>query len=421
VSFSTNQLPDAFQVKASVASFTSVTNNSVGFAVASALDRVLRNSTGDMSSVLGSFQQLTQSNFNKIYSGISGESYDHFRESSFNTMERYSGVMHSRMNQLRAAFHGMSILETIDRTQIGQDTMLAQYGSVPGALDLLDNGSKGQLPQRYGMWLSTFGQATAQKGDGGYSAFNYRTTGTPFGFDFALGNNLIAGLAAGQTSSRIIGEQAMGGTKGVFSTIYGTYFTRNAHVEGVVSYGRNQYKNTRVMNLGEEKRVAASRHDDQLLAGALEARYGFDFDDLKLEPFGSLHYGRLTEDSFRETGAGSLNLIVRTRQTESLTSQLGFRVVRLFSLDSGKLIPEFTAAWKHDFTANERPLSAVFAGAPDATFKLNGKETGKEGLQLGGALTFIGEKNFSASAGINAELGKNRQGVSGLAQFQYKW
>jgi outer membrane autotransporter protein len=315
----------------------------------------------------------------------------------------------------------MSILECIDRSQIAQDALLAQYGSVTGALDLLDNRDAGQLPPRYGMWLSAFDQAAGQKGGNGYSSFNYRTTGVPFGFDFALSDNLIPGPAFGQSFSNIIRDQATGGTEGTFSTMYGTYFTQNAHVEAVLSYGRNQYINKRVMNLGEDKRVATSRHNGEIFSAALETRYGFNFDDLKIEPFSSVHYGRLIEDGFRETGAGSLNLIVKKRKTESLVSQLGFRIVRLVSLDSGKLIPEFTAAWTHDFTASGQPLSAAFAGAPDASFKLNGKEAGQEGFQFGGALTFIGEKNFSATAGFNTELGKNRQAVSGLLQFQYKW
>jgi uncharacterized protein YhjY with autotransporter beta-barrel domain len=421
VSFSTNQLPAAFQVEASVASFTSVTNNSVGFAVASALDTILPNATGDMSRALGSLQQLTQSDFNKIYAGISGESYDHFRASTFSAMRRYSGVMHSRMNQMRAAFRGMTILEGADRTQMSQDALLTQYGPVSGVLDLLDNSSAGQLLPRYGMWLSTFGQAGGQKTSDGYSGFNYLTTGVPFGFDFPLSNNLIAGFAAGQSVSDIIRDQAVGRTEGTFSAMYATYFTRNAHVEAVLSRGWNLYENRRVMDLGNETRLAASRHGGDAYSAALEGRYRFDFDALTLEPFSSLHYSRLVEDAFLETGAGSLNLIVNKRETESLSSQLGFRVVSSFSMDSGKFVPEFTAAWKHDFTPDRRSIIAAFSGAPDSPFELQGKEVGREGLELGAALTFVREDNFSLSAGFTAELGENREEVSGLLQFEYKW
>jgi hypothetical protein len=38
-------------------------------------------------------------------------------------------------------------------------------------------------------------------------------------------------------------------------------------------------------------------------------------------------------------------------------------------------------------------------------------------LKLGGALTFIGDKTFSAAAGVNAVVGKDKAEASGLLQL----
>lgn len=36
-------------------------------------------------------------------------------------------------------------------------------------------------------------------------------------------------------------------------------------------------------------------------------------------------------------------------------------------------------------------------------------------------LTFIGDRYFSAAAGVNAVLGKNKPEASGLLQLQFRW
>ena len=421
VSFSTNQLPAAFQVEASVASFASVTTNSVGLSVGNALDNILPNATGDMAGLLSSFQELTKDELNNIYSGISGESYDQFRLGTMNVTQRYFGAIHSRMNLMRTAFRGLDVLEGVDRTTMAEDPLLAQFTPVSGIPGLADNRRPGERPPAYGLWVSAFGQAAKHRGGDGYSSFNDRTVGVPFGMDFTVGRNVIAGFAAGQSFSNMIHASALGRTEGAFSAVYGTYFTRNAQVETVVSHGWYKYENTRVVDLGNEKRLASSQHSGDVLSAKVEGRYLLDLDGLNVQPYVSLHFDRLAEQGFREYGAGSLDLIVKKSRTDYLTSQLGFHMVHLFSLESGKLIPEFTAAWKHDFTAGRGAITAAFSGAPDVSYRLRDNDTGNDGLQLGGALTFAGNGNFSASAGFNTELGTKRRETSALMRFQYKW
>lgn len=418
VSFTGTQLPDAYRVEASVKPFASVASNDVGNAVAGVLDDAVQDATGDMSHALGAIQRADASKFDGIYSGLSAESHDQFRSSTFDAMQRYGHTMHSRMSQLRARSRGPNTMTSADRTGLARDASLAQYGPVSGVVDLADD----DTAFGDGMWISAFGQDGVRSGGNGYTTFDYRTVGqVPLGFDVALGDNFFIGFAAGRSRTEVERDHGFGQGESTFATVYGTWLTRKAHVEAVVSRSSNRYEGVRVMSLGDENRVAVSAHDGVGLSADVEARYTYELAVLDVEPFGSLHYGRLFEEGYTESGAGSLNLIVQERQTESLKSELGLRAVRQYDLYDGELSPEVTIAWKHDFNADGHPVTAAFAGAPESSFTVDGQETDTDFLVLGGAVTYTDDEHISAFAGFNAEVGQSHGDVSGLLQFEYRW
>jgi hypothetical protein len=85
------------------------------------------------------------------------------------------------------------------------------------------------------------------------------------------------------------------------------------------------------------------------------------------------------------------------------------------------LIPEFTAAWQQDFRLGDSPISAALRGAAQERFNITARDDSGSALKLGGALTFIGDKTFSAAAGVNAVVGKDKAEASGLLQLQFRW
>jgi len=91
------------------------------------------------------------------------------------------------------------------------------------------------------------------------------------------------------------------------------------------------------------------------------------------------------------------------------------------NFSAGTLIPELTAAWEHDFRLSNSLISASFRGAPQEQFRIAGPDDSGSALKLGGALTFIGNRNFSAAAGFTTLVGKKKPEASGLLQLQFKW
>jgi uncharacterized protein with beta-barrel porin domain len=423
VSFRTNQTSMAFQVQANVAALATVARNGVGASLAKYLDQAAPAANGDLARVLGDFQQLSQRDFNRGFSSLSQESYHPFNAATLSTLERYNGAIHTRMNIARASFRGIPLAEAIDRTDLAQEAYLAQFGSTPLTLDLFDRSNFQEARRRPGFWLSGFGNTRAQNDGGGFSGFNYRTQGIPVGFDFRLSDQLIAGVAATQSHGVLTfqDEQSKGSSEGAFATLYGTYFTANAELEGMFSYGRDSYSNARRIALGGLDRHASSEHESDVFAARLEGRYHFNIDAFRIEPFASMQYSRLNADGFRERGASALDLIVDQRSVDVLVSQVGFRFLSPMALRAGTLIPELTAAWQHDFHLGSNSIAASLRGAPQERFRIGAPNDSGSALKLGGALTFIGNQNFSAAAGVNAVVGKSNPEAAGLLQLQFRW
>ena len=423
LNFSTTQTPTTFQVQANVAALSTVARNGVGASLAKYLDQAAPAANSDLARVLGDFQQLSQRDFNRGFSSLSQESFHPFSAATLNTLQRYNGAVHTRMNMARAAYRGMSLAETIDRTGLAQEAYLAQSGVTPLTFDLFERRSGPATSRSSGFWLSGFGNAMAQNEGGGYSSFNHRTSGIPLGIDFRLTNHLIAGVAATQSRGdlRFQEDRSQGRSEGTFTTLYGTYFTDHAELEAMFSYGRDHHTNVRRIDLGGLERRAGSEHDTDAYAATLEGRYHFNIDDLKIEPFVSMRYSRLNIAGFGENGAGDLDLLVDPRSVDGLASQVGFRFVHPLAFRAGLLIPELTAAWQHDFRLGVNPISASFRGAAQGRFRITAPDDSGSALKLGGALTFIGNHNLSAAAGFNAVLGKNQPEASGLLQLQWRW
>ena len=86
-----------------------------------------------------------------------------------------------------------------------------------------------------------------------------------------------------------------------------------------------------------------------------------------------------------------------SRTTQSLVSELGFRVTRVFSFDYGKLVPEVSIAWLHDFDIDDQVITSSFVGSPGATFAVAGPKAQRNGAVGGAGITFVHKSGFSTS------------------------
>jgi outer membrane autotransporter protein len=216
-------------------------------------------------------------------------------------------------------------------------------------------------------------------------------------------------------------HQGDGSIKTFTGSLYGSYFTKSAYVEGAASYGRNWYDNHRLLAVGPILRRASSDHDGDLFSGYLGAGYTFDIRRWLIGPFGTLRYTYLDEESFEEKGAGAVGLRIDDRQTDSLVSELGIRLARVFKTKWGSLIPEASAAWLHDFDIDDRVITSSFAGSPGTSFSIKGQEVERNGATLGAGITFVHRSGLSTSLKYRGEFREKYKsnGVMGELRFMF--
>ena len=103
--------------------------------------------------------------------------------------------------------------------------------------------------------------------------------------------------------------------------------------------------------------------------------------------------------------AGGLGLIVKDRQSNSLSSEVGVHLARPFKIPQGTLVPKVSAAWFHDFGIDKLSVPAAFQGAPNVGFAMNSRSLGENRAVLGAEVAFVSKKGVSASLRYDADLG----------------
>lgn len=141
----------------------------------------------------------------------------------------------------------------------------------------------------------------------------------------------------------------------------------------------------------------------------------FPYKQCVIQPFTSLLYTYLEEDSFEESGASGIDMRVDSRQTCSLVSQLGLRVAGDFPTANGKLIPEVSAAWECNFDIDNRDITASLTSLPTESFTVPGQQVGRNSAVLRAGISYIGNGGVTTSLKYSADVGgdHNDQALSG--------
>jgi outer membrane autotransporter protein len=415
--FDVHQQPNAVEVEAHSRRFTSVATNRVERTIANYLDRVMPTAAGDLSNVLGEVQSSSLSQLGTAFSSLSSDSYDNYTRTTYESMWQYTGSLQRRLNNIRA----YGIAEGYDPES--KPLLLAFAGSDANLGQLLSPDQISQTQAKNGLWFNGYGQWGDQESDKGFTGFEYDLYGGTLGFDHTFGDKLIAGLSLGYSRAEVELDhhQGDGSIKTFTGSLYGSYFTKSAYVEGAVSYGRNWYDNHRLLTVGATPRRASSDHEGDLFSGYLGGGYTFDIRKWLIGPFGTLRYTYLDEESFEEKGAGAVSLRIDDRQTDALVSELGIRLARVFKTKCGSLIPEASAAWLHDFDIDDRVITSSFAGSPGASFSIEGQDVDRNGATLGAAITFVHKSGLSTSLKYRGEFREKYRsnGVMGELRFMF--
>jgi uncharacterized protein with beta-barrel porin domain len=366
------------------------------------------------------FRMPDMQSLGSAYDQMSPDSYDIYTKITSVITQQYTQTMLKRIHSIRSPLRlAGSPPEHADRDQI----LLAYNGSDASIGRLMGTGELTPGKATYGIWLDGFGKWGDQDETDGFNGYQYNVSGATLGLDRTFGTRFLAGIGIGyaHTNIGLDGAQGKGDIDTIFGALYGSYFTRRMYVDAALSYGRQLYDNERNIVIGPLQNTASSDHSGDTFSAFAEGGYNVDIKNWIIQPFVSLHYIYLNEESFRESGAGGGSVRVGSRQTNSLVSGLGARITRVFRIKNSNLIPEISATWNYDFGIDDRIITASFAGAPGTSFSVRGQEVEPHGAIVGAGLTFISKGGLSASLKYSGEFRENYQAHGILGELRYEF
>ncbi len=203
--------------------------------------------------------------------------------------------------------------------------------------------------------------------------------GITAGLDYRINDNAVIGAALGYTSLDADFDSSAtvsGGevdADGYTLAVFGSYFTGDFYVDGVIGYGSNDYDLTRRIvvptnsanpdNQGANRTATADTDSDQF-ALSISAGYMLNSGALSYGPYARLSYLDGEIDAYEEQGAAGLNLAVDKQDVESLVTAIGGQVAYASSQSFGVVQPYARLEWHHEFRNDTQLIRAQYVFDP---------------------------------------------------------
>ena len=171
----------------------------------------------------------------------------------------------------------------------------------------------------------------------------------------------------------------------------------------MISSGYNIFNSGRDVTIGSINSSVSSEHSGNFIAASIGGGLFIPVTSWDIEAYSTLHYQRHDEDGFREQGVGGVSLDVKSRQSDTIGSEIGLRFAHLFNSRSRRLFTEFGIAWLHELK-DDNSIEASFVDTPDSSFIVEAQDIDDDGISLSAGLSYAGGRGFTAAAEFRAEL-----------------
>jgi outer membrane autotransporter protein len=274
-----------------------------------------------------------------------------------------------------------------------------------------------QVSQRgLGIWARGVGEFGNLGSSGDRTGFAYNTGGFVGGVDWQPCRDVILGFGAAYLGTGLNWDQRGGNGNVNYAKfgLYGSYFTPRWFVDGVFSGGVNWADTTRNIFIMSDSalmpvinRQAGSNQTGHDFTVQWRGGVNLSLENWYLTPMAGLAYFYLHQDPFTENGADSLNLNVQANEAQTLRSTLGARLAQTFTTpNGGKITPEASIGWAHDFALDNRVINASLIALGGA-FATNGFNADTDTLLVGAGVTAQLTNGVALSGRYQAEFGQS--------------
>lgn len=409
----------AIAIFRSATSYSSVGQTYNQAQVGGYLDTVSQSATGDLADVLDQVNILSAEDARTAFdqmSGFIGPSATAVKMLTNNFMfqrialnSNYEGDFGSPRNQYGEPIGASDDFAATDITLVGYKPGTAK--TVP----VYRFGNANRRRQIWNSWTTGYGSfASGGNIVGQYAAagnitslYRYLNDIVKFGVLGAY-NYVNVGTNVPQQSSRTDDYQ------------FGSYLRADdgeTHALLAYSVGFDDISTSRNIQFGNINRTARGNTDGWQNTVYTELGRKIPVYMFDIQPVFGLQYTYLRQNSYRETGAGALNLDARGIDGNALYGLFGAR----FFIDALMGNWEFHGMWLHNYLNPTRVQSSTFVGAGGAGFATQGLSLGEDAGLVGTTGSWFVTDNLSVGLSYDAYLAKDTVFSYGAANIQCRW
>ncbi len=360
-------------------------------AIATMLNSVGNDATGDLNTVLTALDALTSYGLSSYAieqlapKGMEAQSTAGINSTTFQT-----GNISERLSDLRQGIKGISLNGLYFKDGIGKPIMLASIN--PDLTSMIQK----DADQRWGFFVKGNASYGNQRDKPDTTGYDFTNIGITIGSDYRFTKNFIAGFMVGLNSSRVNVDNVGSKVKSDSYTIgtYGTYYNKNFYMDGSISYGIANYDNTRRIVFPGVDRTAASSPDGNQHTAYWAAGYDMKKNNWIITPNISMQYTNLNTDSYAESGAGALNLNVDKQNTESLQGNIGGRLSYILTTDNTALMPNIRISYGYEFLRDSQNIVSRLAQG-SSPFSIQTVSPDRNSLNFGAGVSTFSKNNMS--------------------------
>jgi outer membrane autotransporter protein len=255
---------------------------------------------------------------------------------------------------------------------------------------------------RWGAWVTGFGDFVNVDGDGSAQGYNFTTGGVSLGLDYRITDQLAIG-AFGEYShtwtdlnpgGHIDVDSGRGG-------VYATWFSHGIYINGAIYGGHNTYDSGRA-GLGG---IANGGTEGSEWSTFIGGGYDFHVGPLTVGPIASLQYTDVGIDEFSEKGSLA-PLDIHSGSAESLRSDVGFRTFYQWQIGKMVVEPSLKAAWEHEYKYSALPVTAGFAGIPGPSATFFGPSEGHDSAVVSAGVSVQVTPAITTYVNYDGQLGR---------------
>ncbi|HIC40928.1 MAG TPA: autotransporter outer membrane beta-barrel domain-containing protein, partial [Piscirickettsiaceae bacterium] len=244
------------------------------------------------------------------------------------------------------------------------------------------------------MWLQIFGASIDQDTVSSVSGYDADGQGIAIGIDgMSADGTTRIGIAGSFANTDVDGKDSTTKTTEDIDTtqvmVYANKdYADGMYLQGVASYSFNDNTGTRRILVGAVDRTASSNYDSGLFSIDVEAGWPKEDDGVTITPTVGLTFSHLSADTYTETGAGNMNLVVSPTDVNTVEGKVGVKMTgKTVNADGGIGRPEVRVGVSHNFGDDTADSTSTF-NAGGASFTTTGVETDSTKVDVGLGYTY---------------------------------